>query len=168
MGFLQLITLPCLPRIRQSKPAIDDVYSIPLHSLAGNPVHLSDFKGKKMLFVNVASKCGFTPQYKMLQALHEREKEQLVIIGLPCNQFGKQEPGSSEEIQSFCTKNYGVDFLLTEKVDVKGPNQHPLYQWLTQKSKNGTANSTVKWNFQKYLVNEKGELEAVYSSLKSF
>lgn len=134
------------------------IYDIKINSLTGKPIDLSEFKGKKLLFVNVASKCGFTPQYKELQHLQDKYKKNLVVIGVPCNQFGKQEPGSSAEIQEFCEVNYGVSFLITEKVDVKGSAQHKLYNWLTTKAINGQKSSTVKWNFQKYLVDEKGEL----------
>jgi glutathione peroxidase len=119
-------------------------------------MRLKDFEGKYILFVNVASRCGFTPQYKELQELHETYKNTLVVIGLPCNQFGGQEPGNSKEIESFCQVNYGVKFPITEKIDVKGQNQHTLYQWLTHKAVNGVKNSSVKWNFQKYLVDTKG------------
>ena len=115
--------------------------------------------------MNVASKCGFTPQYRDLQKLYDQYQDQLMIIGVPCNQFGKQEPGTSSEIQEFCKVNYGVNFLITEKVDVKGNNQHPLYNWLTQKSENGKRSSSVKWNFQKYLIDENGELIDHYYSI---
>lgn len=143
------------------------IYDISINSLMGEQIDLHKFKGKKILFVNVASKCGFTPQYADLQKLHEMYGDKLVLIGLPCNQFGEQEPGSAEEIESFCTKNYGVDFLMTEKIDVKGENQHPLYQWLTKKENNGVENSTVKWNFQKYLIDEDGHyLNFFYSITK--
>jgi len=134
------------------------IYNIPIRSLTGNAIDISNFKGKKILFVNTASSCGFTSQYKELQKLHDTYKSQLVIIGLPCNQFGAQESGTEKEISSFCEINYGVTFLMTEKIEVKGDNQHQLYQWLTQKSINGSKNSTVKWNFQKYLVDENGRL----------
>ena len=140
------------------------LYDIKINSLMGQEIDLSSFKGKKILFVNVASKCGYTPQYEDLQKLSEEYQDQLVIIGVPCNQFGKQEPGSKEEIAEFCEKNYGVTFLITEKVDVKGENQHPLYQWLTQKSENGVEDSSVKWNFQKYLVDENGQYLAMFKS----
>jgi len=131
-------------------------YDIEINSLSGEKINLNDFKGKKILFVNVASECGFTPQYADLQKLHEKYKDKLVVIGLPCNQFGEQEPGSTEEIKTFCQKNYGVEFLMTEKIDVKGDNQHPLYKWLTSKEQNGVVSTTVKWNFQKYLIDENG------------
>ncbi|RAJ15732.1 glutathione peroxidase [Arenibacter echinorum] len=134
------------------------IYDIKINSLSGKPMNLKDFEGKHILFVNVASKCGFTPQYKQLQELQDSYKNNLVVIGLPCNQFGGQEPGSAAEIETFCEVNYGVKFIITEKIDVKGKDQHPLYRWLTKKAVNGHKNSTVKWNFQKYLVDEKGSL----------
>ncbi len=147
-----------------NKP-LESIYNIDINTLQGKPLDLSNFKGKHILFVNVASKCGFTPQYKELQQLQDQYQDDLVVIGVPCNQFGDQEPGSSEEISEFCEINYGVTFPITEKVNVKGENKHPLYQWLTTKAINGKKNSTVKWNFQKYLVNEKGELVDYYYSI---
>ena len=145
------------------------IYNIEINSLQGKPINLSEYRGKKILFVNVASKCGFTPQYRALQELHEAYKDKLVVIGVPCHQFGRQEPGNSEEIQEFCQVNYGVSFLITEKIDVKGTDQHPLYEWLTKKAVNGKQNSSVKWNFQKYLVDEDGEfLDFFYSITKPF
>ena len=140
----------------------NSIHPIKINSLQGLPINFSDYKGKKILFVNVASKCGFTPQYKELQKLYDEYQDKLIVIGVPCNQFGKQEPGSHEEIQQFCELNYGVSFPITEKIDVKGPNQHPLYYWLTKRLENGKKNSTVKWNFQKYLVDENGELIDYY------
>jgi len=134
------------------------IYNTKINNVQGKEINLSDYKGKKILFVNVASKCGFTPQYEGLQELYEEQKEKLVIIGVPCNQFKKQEPGNSSEIQEFCKLNYGVTFPITEKVNVKGDEQHPLYQYLTKKEKNGVKSSSVKWNFQKYLVDENGKL----------
>jgi glutathione peroxidase len=140
------------------------IYSIQINDLEGNPIDLGQFKGKKILFVNVASECGFTPQYEDLQTLSENYEEDLVVIGLPCNQFGEQEPGNSQEILEFCQTNYGVTFILTEKIEVKGENQHELYAWLTEKELNGVKNSTVKWNFQKYLVDENGQLIEYFNS----
>jgi len=141
------------------------LYNIKINSLQGKPIQFSDFKNKYILFVNVASKCGFTPQYEDLENLHQEHKDNLVVIGVPCNQFGKQEPGNASEIQEFCEINYAVSFLMTEKIDVKGENQHPLYGWLTSKSLNGNKSSSVKWNFQKYLVDKNGKLIDYYFSI---
>lgn len=141
------------------------IYNITIDSLDGNPIDLATFKGKKLLFVNVASECGFTKQYKDLQKLSDSYSDQLIVIGSPCNQFGSQEPGNAEEIQTFCERNFGVTFLLTEKIDVKGSKQHPLYKWLTSKELNRKKNSSVKWNFQKYLVDESGKLIDYYYSI---
>jgi len=134
-----------------------DFYSFSIKSLDGNKtINFKAFKGKKVLCVNVASECGYTPQYKDLQQLHEQYKDKLVVIGFPCNQFGGQEPGDAAQIESFCKKNYGVTFLLTEKIDVKGTNQHAIYQWLTKQELNGKNSATVKWNFNKFLIDENG------------
>lgn len=141
------------------------VYSFSLKDVTGKEtINLADYKGKKILLVNVASECGYTPQYKDLQTLFDANKDRLVIIGLPCNQFGGQEPGTGDEIASFCEKNYGVTFPITEKIDVKGENQHPLYQWLTLKQYNGLDDFNVKWNFNKFLISEDGKLLAYFSS----
>ncbi|WP_341221421.1 glutathione peroxidase [Polaribacter atrinae] len=142
-----------------------NIYDIEINSLQNSPILLSDFKDKHILFVNVASKCGFTPQYKDLEELHKTYKDKIVVIGVPCNQFGKQEPGSSAEIEEFCEVNYGVSFLITEKIAVKGEDQHPLYSWLTSKKLNNKKSSSVKWNFQKYLVSPEGELVDYYFSI---
>ena len=136
----------------------ENIHNISIKDIDGNLIELSSFKGKYILFVNVASNCGFTKQYADLQALYQKYMSDLVIIGLPCNQFGAQEPAREEEIKQFCTKNFGVSFILTEKIDVKGNNISPLYAWLTDKKYNGVLNSSVKWNFQKYLVDRDGEL----------
>lgn len=147
------------------KMKLDSIYDIKIDSLEGQAIQLADFKGQYMLFVNVASKCGFTSQYKGLQELYENYKEKLIVIGVPCNQFGGQEPGTPEAIAEFCEDNYGVSFPITEKVDVKGTDQHPLYQWLTQKINNGVKDSSVKWNFQKYLIDPKGHFVDYYLSI---
>lgn len=140
------------------------IYDIAIKSLSGTPIDLSSFKGKNILFVNVASECGFTNQYKDLQKLSDTYSKELVVIGSPCNQFGNQEPGDASQIQSFCERNFGVTFLLTEKIDVIGSKQHPLYKWLTDKDLNGIKNSSIKWNFQKYLINKEGQLIDYYFS----
>ena len=141
------------------------IYDIAINNISGKPIDLGAFKGKYILFVNVASECGFTPQYAGLEELHQLYKDNLIVIGLPCNQFGGQEPAAEKEIQQFCAKNFGVSFLLTEKIEVKGGGQHPLYTWLCSKEKNRKSNSTVRWNFQKYLVDEKGELVNYFLSI---
>lgn len=145
--------------------AQESIYDLSIKDIDGTIINLNDFKGKYILFVNVASECGFTPQYKELEELHQKYKEKLVIIGLPCNQFGAQEPGNEEKIKQFCSVNFGVSFLLTEKVKVKGEEQHPIYKWLTNKKLNGKSNSTVKWNFQKYIVSPDGELINYFYSI---
>ncbi len=147
--------------------AQESIYDVAINDISGNPIDLNEFKGKHILFVNVASECGFTPQYAGLEELYKQFKEGLVVIGLPCNQFGGQESGTEKEIQQFCSKNFGVSFLLTEKIEVKGEGIHPLYKWLTDKKINGKSSSSVKWNFQKYIVDEKGEfVNYFYSTTK--
>ena len=149
----------------QAQHSATSVHALSITDMDGKVISLSQFKGKKILFVNVASKCGFTKQYDGLQKLHSEYKDNLVVVGLPCNQFGGQEPGSLQEIKSFCQTNFRVEFLMTEKVDVKGENQHELYKWLTSKNENGVKSSSVKWNFQKYLVDEEGKLLDVFYSM---
>jgi len=149
----------------QSSP--ESFYEIKINSIEGELIDFNNFKGKKVLIVNVASFCGFTSQYKALEQLSNDFKENLVVLGVPCNQFGGQEPNDEKQIQDFCEKNYGVSFLLSEKVDVKGSKQHPLYQWLSNKKLNGKLNSSVKWNFQKYLIDENGQLLNYFLSTTS-
>ena len=135
------------------------IYDFEASTIDGAAIDWSQYKGKKLLIVNTASKCGLTPQYEDLQAIYEKYNDKnFEIIGFPANDFLSQEPGSNSEIQEFCTKNYGVSFLMMEKISVKGNNMHPLYKWLTSKKENGLQDSKVKWNFQKYLINEEGEL----------
>ena len=158
------------PKLKPQRPHASlgtSIYDVQLSTLTGSTLDLNSFKGRKILFVNVASKCGFTQQYKALEELYQTYKNELVIVGLPCNQFGNQEPGNAQEIQSFCERNYGVTFPITEKVKVKGHSQHPLYQWLTQKELNRKKNSKVRWNFQKYLVDENGDLVDYFYSTVS-
>ncbi len=130
----------------------------------GGTINFADFKGKKILVVNVASKCGYTPQYEDLQAFYEKYGDKVVVIGFPCNQFGGQEPGSEAQIQQFCSSTYQVKFPMTTKVDVKGNTQHPIYQWLTSKDMNGLDDFKVSWNFNKFLIDENGKLLAHFSS----
>jgi glutathione peroxidase len=131
-------------------------YELTYTDIDGKPVSMSAYKGKYVLCVNVASKCGHTPQYAKLEALYEKFKDKLVIIGFPCNQFLGQEPGSEKEIAEFCTKNYGVTFPLSSKIDVKGKDQHPVYTWLMTKDINGVSDDKVEWNFHKVLVSPEG------------
>jgi glutathione peroxidase len=142
-----------------------DIYKIKINSLQNKAIDLSEYNNKYILFVNVASKCGFTSQYKELEELYKMHEDSLMIIGSPCNQFGNQEPGTAEDIEAFCKVNFGVTFLMTEKIDVKGSKQHPLYSWLTDKTLNNSKSSSVKWNFQKYLVSPEGQLVDYYFSI---
>ncbi|MEZ5058215.1 MAG: glutathione peroxidase [Saprospiraceae bacterium] len=127
-------------------------------------IDFSDFEGKKILIVNVASKCGFTYQYEDLEKLYQEYKDKLVVIGFPCNQFLGQEPGSEEKIESFCSSTYGVTFPMTTKINVKGKDQHPIYKWLTSKDLNGKDNYKISWNFNKFLLDEEGQLIEYYGS----
>ena len=145
--------------------AQESIYAISIKNINGDIIQLNDFKNKYILFVNVASECGFTPQYKALEELYQKYKDKLVVIAMPCNQFGGQEPGSLEEIQQFCDKNYDISFLLTEKVFVKGQRKHKIYCWLTEKRLNGKFKSNVKWNFQKYIISPSGELIDYFYSI---
>lgn len=140
-----------------------NIYDYSFTSIDGQEVKLDQFKGKKILFVNVASKCGFTPQYAELQELHEKFGEKVVLIGFPCNQFMGQEPKEEAEIKEFCQKNYGVTFLMASKIEVKGKNQEPIYKWLTEKSLNGVEDTKVAWNFQKYLIDEEGNYVKMFA-----
>ncbi|NOZ34119.1 MAG: glutathione peroxidase [Chlorobi bacterium] len=145
-------------------------YALKAETIDGKPFSFEQLKGKKVMIVNTASKCGYTPQYSDLEKLYEAYKDSnFVIIGFPANDFLKQEPGTNEEIKSFCTLNYGVTFPMMAKIHVKGKNIHPVYQWLTQKDKNGVLDSKIKWNFQKYIIDENGNLLNVfYSKTKPF
>ena len=134
-------------------------YDFTVKDINGNDFHMSSLKGKKVLVVNTASKCGFTPQYAQLEKIYkEYGGKDFVIIGFPANNFAQQEPGSDKEISAFCTKNYGVTFPMMSKISVKGSDMAPIYQWLTEKSKNGVTDSEVHWNFQKYMIDENGHL----------
>jgi glutathione peroxidase len=139
-------------------------YNFRIPSLDGDTIDFSRYKGKKVMIVNVASMCGNTPQYAKLQELQDKYGDLVTILGFPCNDFGNQEPGAPKEIKQFCKTNYGVTFQLFEKVSVKGKHKHPLYQWLTDKNKNGWNTEEPGWNFAKYLISEKGELLKYYSA----
>ena len=140
------------------------VHEFTINTIDGESKNLSDFKGKKMLFVNTASQCGFTPQYMELQELHEKHGDELVIIGFPANNFGGQEPGSNDQIKTFCKKNYGVSFMLSQKVSVKGKNIDPIFEWLNAQD-NQSFKGDIMWNFEKYLIDESGKLIKRYRSM---
>ena len=141
------------------------IYEFKVAGLDGGSIDFSKYKGKKILIVNTASKCGYTPQYTELQQLHDAYKDKLVVVGFPANNFGGQEPGSNVEIKEFCKKNFGVTFPMAEKVSVVGDDIHPLFKYLTEEAKKiGAEEPIIKWNFTKFLVDEKGKLIAVYRS----
>ncbi len=142
----------------------ENIYQFKVKDIEGKTFDFSKLKGKKVMVVNTASECGLTPQYEQLQKLYtEYKNKNFIIVGFPANNFGAQEPGSNKEIATFCSKNYGVTFPMMEKISVKGEDMAPLYHFLTEKSKNGYQDSQVEWNFQKYLINEKGQLVKVIS-----
>ncbi len=138
--------------------SLNAIHPYEMDKIDGGKVRFSDFKGKKLMVVNVASRCGYTSQYQQLEELYQAFKEKLVIVGIPSNDFGGQEPGSNEDIASFCQSNYGISFLMTAKVSITGPKAHPVYQWLTMKEYNAVLDSEVKWNFNKFLIDEEGRL----------
>ena len=153
---LLVATLSC--HAQSAKP----IYQFTVTDLYGKTFDFSSLKGKKVMIVNTASKCGLTPQYKLLEALYEKYKDQnFVIVGFPANNFAGQEPGSNSEIAEFCQQNYGVTFPMMEKISVKGNDQHPIYKYLTTKAENGSQDSEVQWNFQKYLIDTNGYLVKV-------
>lgn len=135
-----------------------NIYDFKVKTLEGQDFDFSKLKGKKVMIVNTASKCGNTPQYKELQSLYEKYQDEFVIVGFPANNFAGQEPGSNEDIRKFCSDNYGVTFPMMDKVSVKGDDMSPIYKWLTKKELNGVKDSEVQWNFQKYLIDENGRL----------
>ena len=146
--------------------ATSTVHDFEARSLDGKPASLRDYAGKVMLVVNTASKCGFTPQYKGLEALYEKYRDKgLVVLGFPCNQFGEQEPGSAAEIGAFCEKNYGVSFPMFEKIDVNGDAAHPLYQWLKKSAPGLLGSERIKWNFTKFLLDRNGKVVERYAPM---
>ncbi len=166
--FVGIVAFSCSKRINNSE-AIKKGEAISIYSkdfiiktLSGEHFNLKSLKGKKVMIVNTASKCGLTPQYEKLEALYQQYKDKnFVIIGFPANNFLSQEPGTNEEIGEFCKKNYGVSFPMMSKISVKGNDMHPIYQFLTQKNKNGVADNKLVWNFQKYLIDENGYIRHI-------
>ena len=152
------------PKTQENNMSATSFYDFKVKTIDGKDFDLKSLKGKKVLVVNTASECGYTPQYKDLQALHEKYKEKLTIIGFPANNFGGQEPGTNNEIKGFCEKNYGVTFQMMEKISVKGADMHPLYKWLSTKEQNGWNNDAPNWNFCKYLIDENGQLLKFFNS----
>ena len=140
------------------------IYDFKVEALDGSTIDFAAFKGKKILIVNTASKCGYTPQYEGLEALYKKMEGKLVIVGFPANNFGGQEPGSNTEIKEFCKKNYGVTFPLASKISVKGDDTAPIYKWLCNKSENGVLDAEIKWNFNKFLIDENGKLLYYFDS----
>lgn len=150
--------------IMEQQKSVDPIYQFKVKDITGGEFNLADLKGKKVLIVNTASKCGLTPQFEELEKLYQQYKDQnFVIIGFPTNDFMSQDPGTNEEIAEFCKLNYGVTFPMMSKIEVKGDAMEPLYQYLTQKGKNGLGDFEVEWNFQKFLINEEGKLAKVIS-----
>ncbi len=144
---------------------MNSIHNFKIEGLKGNEIDFSTFKGKKILLVNVASECGLTPQYAQLEELYEAHADKIVVVGCPSNNFGAQEPGSNEQISNFCSMKYGITFPMTTKIEVKGAGIHPLFQFVTQKEKNGVEDSEVKWNFQKYVFDENGVLIKVIAPM---
>ncbi|MCG8474086.1 MAG: glutathione peroxidase [Cytophagales bacterium] len=173
LAFVVLLALfaaaSCGMKRKSSRPEEADapaktIYELSAESITGEKIPLSRYRGKKMLIVNTASKCGFTPQYKGLQQLHETYGRQVAVLGFPANDFGKQEPGKNQDIASFCEKNYGVTFQMFGKVVVKGKGIHPIFAWLSNKELNGWNGKGPVWNFTKFLIDEQGELIKVFGS----
>lgn len=167
---LALLTAPFGRNAEAQRPATATASSVTLYDfklknlLDGSDLDLKKYKGKKVVLVNVASECGNTPQYADLQKFYEAHKDKVVVLGIPANEFGAQEPGSNKEISAFCKKNYGVTFPMAEKIVVKGENKAPLYKWLSDKSLNGWNDKEPTWNFCKYVVNEEGQLTHFFGS----
>ena len=166
--FVILISLTLLsfvnPPTNYKNMKAQTVYQFKVPSLDGGTIDFATYKGKKILIVNTASKCGYTPQYEGLEELYKKYGNKLVIVGFPANDFGLQEPGTNEEIETFCKKNYGVTFPMAAKVSVKGNDIAPIYKWLTQKTENGVMDAEIKWNFTKFLIDENGKLVEKFDS----
>jgi glutathione peroxidase len=164
IAFASIILVSFILPPKKAPLTASSIYQFKVDGLSGGTIDFSQFKGKKILVVNTASKCGFTPQYEYLEKLYEKYKDNLVIVGFPANNFGSQEPGTNDEIKAFCTKNYGVTFPMAAKVSVKGGDIAPIYKWLTSKSENGVMDADIKWNFTKFLLDEKGVLITKFDS----
>ena len=164
IAFASLLLLSFILPAGQSQFMKTSIYDFKVDGLTGGSIDFSKFKGKKILVVNTASKCGFTPQYAELEKLYTEHGDKLVIVGFPANNFGSQEPGTNEDIKAFCTKNYGVTFPMAAKVSVKGDDIAPIYKWLTEKSENGVMDADIKWNFTKFLLDENGVLITKFDS----
>ncbi|MEO8174436.1 MAG: glutathione peroxidase [Sediminibacterium sp.] len=145
-------------------PGDPSIHTFKMKSIEGGTIDFSKFKGKKILVVNTASKCGYTKQYEQLEKVYEEYKDKLVVVGIPANNFGGQEPGTDADIQEFCKARFGVKFPLASKVSVKGEDTAPLYQWLTSKAQNGVLDAEIKWNFNKFLLDENGKMIAYFDS----
>ena len=158
------VIVPPTP-VAESKPVmVKSIHAFKVESLDGSKIDFAAFKGKKILVVNTASQCGYTPQYEGLEKLYEQYKDKLVIVGFPANNFGAQEPGTNGEIKEFCKKNYGVTFPMAAKVSVKGDDIAPIYKWLCNKSENGVLDAEIKWNFGKFLLDERGVIITYFPS----
>ncbi|MBC7744278.1 MAG: glutathione peroxidase [Flavobacterium sp.] len=164
MKYLLFAVLPIMMFTSATSVEIKTIYDFKIKSIDGEMINFSKFKGKKILIVNTASKCGFTPQYKALEELQLKFKDQLIVIGFPSDNFGGQEFKLDSDIKSFCQKNYGVTFPLTTRVDVKGENINPVFKYLCNKTENGVLNAKIGWNFNKFLIDESGRLVAHFDS----
>lgn len=160
---MKIAALLLLSFITTAMTAQDNIHNFQIAGLNGDSIDFADFKGKKILIVNTASECGYTPQYEQLQELHKTHGTGLVIIGFPANNFGAQEPGSDTDISTFCAKNYGVTFLMASKVSVQGSDQHSLFSWLCAQE-NEDFTGDIKWNFEKFLIDEAGQVIRRYRS----
>jgi|TARA_B100001964_G_C13895419_1_gene449162 glutathione peroxidase len=161
--FIIILLIIALPKGEEKPQSLPSFYDINANTIDGHAISMEKYRGKKVLIVNVASECGFTPQYEGLQRLHETHGKSLAVLGFPSNNFLWQEPGTNSEIQTFCKLNYGVTFQLFEKIHVRGRDQHPLYKWLSDSSLNGWNDKIPSWNFSKYLIDEKGKLLEYYN-----
>ncbi len=151
-------------RPNNSKEGVQSIYDFKVNALDGSVIDFSIYKGKKIVIMNVASKCGFTPQYADWEAFYKLKSEKVAILGFPANDFLMQEPGSNKNIEEFCQKNYGVTFQMFEKTHVKGSEKAPIYEWLTSEQKNGWNTQAPTWNFCKYIIDENGHLQGFFSS----